>query len=66
MVILVNEEMEEGFWVRFLRVEVEELESESVSSVSEPEPAEETLEATEEIIVRSTWNLLVDAPFFFF
>ncbi len=59
MVILVNEEDDdEGFWwVMFLRVEVDESESESrlVSSL-DPDPAEETLEATEDTMDRSTSN----------
>lgn len=58
MVILVVEEVEgeAGFRIRFLRVEAEESESESASEPEvDPVPAEETLEATEDTLERSTW-----------
>ena len=58
MVILVDEEDEEGgICAMFLRVEVDESESESESELeleSEPVLAEETLDATDDTLERST------------
>lgn len=56
MVILVDEDDDEAGWrVRFFRVEVDESESESgLEPELEPAPAEETLEATDDTLERST------------
>lgn len=58
MVILVDVDDDMGFWVRFFKVEVDESESESESELEpelEPVLADETLEATEDTLKRSTW-----------
>lgn len=55
MVILVDVDDDVRFCVRFFRVEVDESESESgLEPELEPFPAEETLEATEDTLERST------------
>lgn len=55
MVILVDVDDDVRVWVGFLRVELDESESDSgLEPELEPVPAEETFEATEDTLERST------------